>query len=65
MSFLFPLLNCSSHEDINSPLTFTAKSASNAVCLSSIYAPDDITLRYNKNNTGWNDYILCSIITLN
>ena len=38
------------------PLTFTGKSASNAVALNKNGSPDAISLQYSKNNGTWTDY---------
>ena len=47
------------------PLTFTGKSASNAVALSSIGSPSAISLQYSKNNGSWTNYTINDIIQLN
>lgn len=49
---------------LTKPLTFTGKSATNAVCLSSVNNPNAITLSYSKNNGQWTNYSLYSIIEL-
>lgn len=46
-------------------LTFTGKSASNAVALSSIGSPDAVSLQYSKNNGSWTAYTINDIIQLN
>ena len=48
----------------NTPLTFTAISATNSIALGSVGTPDAITLDYNKNNTGWTAYTIGDVIDL-
>lgn len=48
---------------VGDSLTFTAKSPSN-ISLQKVGSPSSITLQYNKNNTGWNDYTIGNVINL-
>ena len=46
------------------PLTFTGKSATNAIKLTQVNSPDAITLKYSKNGGEWTDYTINNIISL-
>ena len=47
------------------PLTFKGVDSTNAIKLQAIGSPYSIDLQYNKNDTGWTNYTIGDIISLN
>lgn len=50
--------------DLNIPLTFTAKAATNKIALGAQGQPNQIVLNYSKNNGEWTGYTIGDIIDL-